>query len=116
MQFRLYMSLSRLATPRFLKLLQTLDLILLELNSRPILIKNQNAATIGVNLGSALEKLWPSLLSGTGGQTADPELLITNVNQELFTVGRIRFVEQMLSDLQSGYIDTGVDPISGELQ
>jgi hypothetical protein len=73
-------------------------------------------ASIQIDLGSAIEDVWPSLLTGEGGQLINPTMKIADITSDLLSPGRKVFVEQMLSDLQDGYIDTGVDPQTGELR
>lgn len=56
------------------------------------------------------------LLEGSiaGGQTVTVPITFTQVDPNLFTPGKQRLAGQILSDLQQGYIDTGVDLSSGE--
>jgi hypothetical protein len=41
-------------------------------------------------------------------------ILFTQVNPLIFTPGKQKMSEQVLSDLQAGYIDTSVDLATGE--
>jgi len=41
-------------------------------------------------------------------------LTLSNVNTSLLSPGRQRLVEKTLQDLAADYIDTGVDPLTGE--
>ncbi len=56
------------------------------------------------------------LLEGSikGGQALDVPIELTQINTSLFTPGKQRLAEQILSDLQAGFIDTGVDSSTGE--
>jgi hypothetical protein len=56
------------------------------------------------------------LLDGSlsGGQTLVTPIQFTQVNPLLFTPGKQRLAEQVLSDLQAGFIDTSVDLATGE--
>jgi len=56
------------------------------------------------------------LLNGdiSGGQLLVVPIGFTEINPALFTPGKQRLAEQILSDLQAGYIDTGVDLTNGE--
>lgn len=57
------------------------------------------------------------LLNGSissGGQTLVVPIQFTQINPALFTPGKQRLAEQILSDLQAGYIDAGVDLTTGE--
>jgi hypothetical protein len=38
----------------------------------------------------------------------------TSVNHDLFSPGRQRMAEDLLAELLAGFIDTGVDPQTGE--
>ncbi len=56
------------------------------------------------------------LLDGsmTGGQSLVVPVQFTQINPLLFTPGKQRLAEQVLADLQAGYIDTSVDLTTGE--
>ena len=58
------------------------------------------------------------LLNGTfsGGQSLLPSIQFTEINPALFTPGKQKLAEQILSDLQAGFIDTGVDLATGEIR
>jgi hypothetical protein len=71
-------------------------------------------ATVRTDLASALEQIWPELMNGSGGINLDVPLVITDRNAALFSPGRQSLVEKLLSDLLAGYIDTGVNPQTGE--
>lgn len=71
-------------------------------------------ASIQANQAEALRQFWTELLSANGGQVIETPLVLTDVNPDLFSEGRQRLVERMIDDLMSGYIDTRVDPATGE--
>ncbi len=56
------------------------------------------------------------LLDGSlaGGQELSLPIQFSQSNPLLFSPGKQRLAQQVLSDLQEGFIDTGVDPLSGE--
>ena len=58
------------------------------------------------------------LLNGTlsGGQSLLPSIQFTEINPALFTPGKQKLAEQILSDLEAGFIDTGVDLATGEIR
>jgi len=58
--------------------------------------------------------LLPQLLKGTAGVKVDMPLTLLDANPDLFSPGRQRLDQQNLDDLLAGYIDTGVDPATGE--
>lgn len=66
------------------------------------------------DLATELRSLIPELLEGKGGQNINLSLTLTHINEERFSPGRQAFTEQMIGELLSGYIDSGVDPTSGE--
>jgi hypothetical protein len=61
-----------------------------------------------------VDQLWPRLLAREGGDSLDPPLSIQHINPDLLSPGRQHLSEKMLAELLAGYIDTGVDPVSGE--
>ena len=56
------------------------------------------------------------LLNGsvTGGKSLAVPITFTHINPSLLTPGKQKLAEQVLSDLQTGFIDTGVDLTTGE--
>jgi hypothetical protein len=79
-------------------------------------LRDQWIASIRLDQEAAIEKLWQDLLNGEGGNQISAPITITDVNSQILTPGRQRLVEQMLSELLTGYIDTGVDPQTGQLR
>jgi len=78
-------------------------------------LRSSWAATIGFSdPAEAVEQVWAALLEGQGGQSISLSLVLQDVNPQLVSPGRQRLVEEMLAELQAGYIDTGVDPATGE--
>lgn len=72
-------------------------------------------ASIGPgDLTEAVQQTWHELLDGQGGENLSLPLALKDVNPQLLSPGRQRLVEEMLVDLMAGYIDTGVNPASGE--
>jgi hypothetical protein len=59
-------------------------------------------------------ELWPGLLAGKGGKEILLSLSLDDANPDLFSQGRQEMVNEMLAEFAQGYIDTGVDPVSGE--
>lgn len=62
----------------------------------------------------ALQTLLPDLLSGKGGFNIPMPIRITQVNEELFSPGKQMAANEILQELLSGYIDTGIDPLTGQ--
>lgn len=65
---------------------------------------------------SLIQKQVKSLLDGSvsTGQTLAVPIQFTQINPVLFSPGKQRLAEQVLSDLQAGFIDTSVDLSTGE--
>lgn len=58
----------------------------------------------------AIEKAWPALLAGQGGQSIASPLGLADVDPLFLTAGKERLVLQLLDGLQSGRVATGVGP------
>lgn len=56
----------------------------------------------------AIQTAWPQLLAGQGGQAVPSPLGLSNVDPAFLSPGKERLVEQVLEELQSGRISTGV--------
>jgi hypothetical protein len=59
-------------------------------------------------------KLLPDLLDGKAGSKTVMPLTLLDVNPDLFSPGRQLLAQKTLDDLLAGFIDTGVDPATGE--
>jgi hypothetical protein len=59
-------------------------------------------------------ELLPDLLNGKAGEKVDMPLTLLDVNPDLFSPGRQRLAQETLDDLLAGFIDTGVDLLTGE--
>lgn len=59
-------------------------------------------------------EILPDLLNDTAGVKVAMPLTLQDVNPDLFSPGRQRLAQEMLDDLLSGFIDTGIDPATGE--
>jgi hypothetical protein len=64
--------------------------------------------------GPPLIEIWPGLVEGQGGVEVPLPFAIQQVNPENLSPGRLRLVESLIADLESGLTDTGVDPLTGE--
>jgi len=67
-------------------------------------------ASIRPDIINAIQTAWPDLLAGNGGMNVPSLLSLTNMNPELLTPGKQRLAEQVLNDLQAGFIASGVIP------
>jgi hypothetical protein len=77
-------------------------------------LKGQWIASIRVDQAEAVRQIWPELIVGNGGLSLSAPLVLADVNPELLSEGRTRLVERILSEMLAGYIDTGVNPETGE--
>jgi len=100
--------------PALLKSLAEADLVLIGGGPPPDTIKHQWAASIGPDWLTPVREAWSQVVSGNGGFSMPVILVISEQNSDLFSPGRQRLVESTLSEMLAGYIDTGVDPLTGE--
>jgi len=66
-------------------------------------------ASLEYDLVGALTEFWPRFLEAETGLEEMPPLLITDVNSDLLSEGKMRLVEKILEEVQSGYIKTSYD-------
>jgi hypothetical protein len=79
-------------------------------------IADQWVAGISMDQMGAVRQVWPSLLAGEGGLNLSTPLALVERNAALFSPGRQRVVDKILTDLLAGFIDSGVDPQTGEMR
>jgi hypothetical protein len=60
--------------------------------------------TIQPDVVKAIQNAWPQLLSGQGGIAVQSPLGLSDIDPSLLSAGKQRLVEQMLDDLQSGFV------------
>jgi hypothetical protein len=58
----------------------------------------------------AIDKAWPELLAGQGGQNVQSPLGLADIDPETLSPGKQRLVQQVLDDLLAGRIATGAAP------
>lgn len=66
--------------------------------------------TIQPDIIKAIQNAWPDLVAGKGGVTVQSPLGLGDIDATLLSPGKQRLVEQTLSDLQAGLINTGANP------
>ena len=71
-------------------------------------------ATIRPDPAQAVRLLWEDLLAGIGGASLPMPLVIVDVNTDLLSPGRLKLAESVMQEMLDGYIDSVVDPITGE--
>lgn len=76
----------------------------------PTGLQNQWVASIQADWPAAIRDIWPEVLAGNGGATLDLPLAIGSLNEDLFSPGRQRLVEETRANLLAGFVDTGVEP------
>lgn len=76
----------------------------------------QWVASILVDEMGAVRQIWPRLLAGEGGLDLSTPMVLSERNAALFSQGRQRVVDKMLTDLLAGFVDSGVDPQTGEMR
>jgi hypothetical protein len=72
--------------------------------------QNWVASLVSGELDLILNDLWERMLVGENGVRESLSLEVADVNAGLFSPGRQALVNQVLSDLQDGFIGTGVSP------
>jgi len=73
-------------------------------------VRSNWIASIQPDLISALQRIFPELVAGNGGQIAPTPLFLTDVNPDLLSAAKMRLVQDVLNGLQNGTIGTGVNP------
>ncbi len=70
-------------------------------------------ATVRAAPELAIAEIWDRVRMGKSGGTVSMPVILEDINPERLTPGREAWVQEILQDLIDGYIDTGVDPITG---
>jgi len=70
-------------------------------------------ATVRAAPELAVAEIWDRVWMGDDGGMVSMPLIIDDINPERLTLGREAWVLEVLQDLIDGYIETGVDPITG---
>ena len=68
------------------------------------------------DVAAALEAAWTQAKTGQGGTTIPLGIRFHLVNTSVVSEGRLALAESLLADISAGLIDTGVDPLTGELR
>ena len=63
-------------------------------------------ASLEYDLVAALQEFWPEFMSAEFGIEGTPPLLITDINFDILSPGKIRMVESILDEVSNGYIET----------
>ena len=57
----------------------------------------------------ALEEFWPQFLASDTGIEHTPPLLLTDINDDLLSEGKVLMVEKILEEVRSGFIKTSYE-------
>jgi len=71
----------------------------------PIGLREQWIASIQADLATAIRDTWSTLLAGEGASAIPVSLSVNHINDEILTPGRLRLLEEMVANLESGFID-----------
>jgi hypothetical protein len=71
-------------------------------------------ASIRLDVSAAVRQAWPRLSAGEEAVNLNVPIAITDQNLALLSAGRQRIVQSLLDDLLAGFIDTGVNPETGD--
>ena len=66
--------------------------------------------TIQPDVIHAIESAWPQLISGAGGVNITSPLILADVSSEHLPPGKQQVAQDVLTQLQAGNIQTGVNP------
>jgi len=80
----------------------------------PASVQNNWITSIEVNWASAMQDAWTNWIIGEASGEGSSALTLSYQNPNLFSPGRQNLAEKILADLVAGYIDSGVDPLTGE--
>ena len=61
------------------------------------------------DLLSTLNEVWPKFLSAETGFEESPPLLMTDINYDLLSEGKMLLIEKILQEVTSGFIKTSFE-------
>jgi hypothetical protein len=99
-----------IATPELLSYMAQNGMLLISQTLPGEDVRSNWIASIQPDLISALQRIFPELVAGKGGQVAPTPLFLTDVNPDLLSDAKMRLVQDVLNGLQNGTIGTGVNP------
>jgi hypothetical protein len=73
-------------------------------------------ASADFDVAAALEAVWTQAQSGQAGTTMPLSIRFHSVDSAIVSEGHLRLAEALLAELAAGVIETGVDPLTGELR
>jgi hypothetical protein len=99
-----------IATPDLLSYMAQSGVLLISQTLPGEDVRSKWVASIQPDLISALQRIFPDLVAGKGGQVAPTPLFLTDVNPDLLSDAKMRLVQDVLNGLQNGTIGTGMNP------
>jgi hypothetical protein len=100
----------QVATPELLTYMAQKGLLLISQAMPGENLRSNWIASIQPDLVAAIERLFPDMVAGRGGQVAPTPLFLTEVNPDLLSEAKLRLAQEVLDGLQNGTIGTGVNP------
>jgi hypothetical protein len=100
---------SAAARPEVFQYLQEKDqfgktILLVGEQAPPEDMRAQWAATVQFDTAASLDQLWPDLVAGKGGNILMAPLLLEDVNMDGLGEGRLRLINELLEEIQSGMV------------
>jgi len=71
--------------------------------------KDNWVVSLEYNLLAAVEEFWPLFIEADGGLEHIPPLLLTDINYDLLSEGKLILAEKILEEVSSGYIKTSYE-------
>ncbi len=99
----------QLATPELLTYLSSSGTLIIS-DLSPTKKYGNWVATIQPDVIHAIESAWPQLIAGAGGINITSPLILADVSPEHLPPGKQQVAQDVLAQLQAGYILTGVNP------
>lgn len=99
-----------IATPDLLSYMAQNDVLLISQTLPDDSLRPNWIASIQPDLISALQRIYPELAAGNGGQVAPTPLFLADVNPDLLSDAKLRLAQEVLDGLQNGTIGAGVNP------
>ena len=87
------------------------DVLVVGVQPPPDALAAQWAATVSFDTAAALEQILPDVLSGKGGAQVEAPLVLEHVNEDNLGVGRMRLVEELLTEIAAGRIHPFTVPV-----
>ncbi len=101
---------SEVATAEVIAYLAEYGVLLIGQDTPDEEVRDYWIASIQPDVLPAVQAIFPDLVAGIGGQTVSTPLILTDVNEDLLTEGKLRDAQAVLDGLLNGTIGTGVTP------